>query len=171
MMVKERVHRETDICQRERAWWRPLYTGGRFSSSGLADESLAQRSTLLSVQYMCINNHVSSQSVLERDSESLRVEMENGERGRERVAQETKRSSPMQTQIRFALLRRQGAEHRVLVDATKPLKTTLHPGMYTPPSHLSSNWHTVYIYISPWRPYWPNIQSKRQVMICSPRDY
>ncbi len=43
------------------------------------------------------------------------------------------RSGPKQTQISFALLRRQGAEHRVLVDATKPLKTTLQPGMPPPP--------------------------------------
>lgn len=66
--------------------------------------------------------------------------------GRETVAQETKEAALKQTQISFALLRRQGAEHRVLVDTTKPLKTTLQPGMYTPHnpslpllSHLSSN--------------------------------
>lgn len=41
------------------------------------------------------------------------------------------RSSPKQTQISFALLRRQGAEHRVLMDATKPLKTTLQSGLCT----------------------------------------
>lgn len=41
------------------------------------------------------------------------------------------RSSPKQTQISFALLRRQGAEHKVLMDATKPLKTTLQSGMCT----------------------------------------
>ena len=43
------------------------------------------------------------------------------------------RIGPKQTQISSALLRRQGAEHRVLVDAAKPFKTTLQPGMYAPP--------------------------------------
>lgn len=42
------------------------------------------------------------------------------------------KSSPKQPQISFALLRRQGAEHKVLVDITKPLKTTLQPWMYSP---------------------------------------
>ena len=65
------------------------------------------------------------------------------------------RSDPKQTQISSALLRRQGAEHRVLLDATKPFKTTLQPGMYAPPSslsHSSCHWHSVYIDIKPWRP-------------------
>lgn len=42
---------------------------------------------------MCIDKHVSSRGVLERDSESLRSGMEEGEGGRETVAQETKEAA------------------------------------------------------------------------------
>lgn len=42
---------------------------------------------------MCIDKHVSSRGVLERDSESLGSGMEEGEGGRETVAQETKEAA------------------------------------------------------------------------------
>lgn len=72
-------------------------------------------------------------SVLERDAESLRLKWKSeGDGGREMVTPTDEKSSPKQPQISFALLRRQGAEHKVLVDITKPLKTTLQPWMYSP---------------------------------------
>lgn len=78
------------------------------------------------------------------------------------------KSSPKQPQISFALLRRQGAEHKVLLDITKPLKTTLQPWMYSPHRIYPV---TVYIQISPWRPYRLKTLPQRQVMICSPRSH
>lgn len=48
------VHREEDRINR------PLCTNSRLLPSGLTDEFLAQRWTLLSLQYMCISKHVPS---------------------------------------------------------------------------------------------------------------
>lgn len=81
------------------------------------------------------------------------------------LSPERRKRQPKQTQISCALLRRQGAEHGVLVDATKPLKTNLPP--FLPPSILFilPLTHSVYIDIIPWRPPWLNINAHSQVMI------
>lgn len=79
------------------------------------------------------------------------------------LSPERRKRQPKQTQISCALLRRQGAEHGVLVDATKPLKTNLPPSLL--PSYLSYPWHSVYIDIIPWRHPWLNINAHSQVMI------
>lgn len=101
---------------------------------------LTQRSTCLSLQYIWVNNHVSSRSVLEQDTEPVRLKKSEVEGGS--LSPERRKRQPKQTQISCALLRRQGAEHGVLVDATKPLKTNLPPSL--PPSYLSYPWHTAF---------------------------
>lgn len=130
-----RVHGEPGGCQsqKNRAWWRPLYSGSGASSSGLTDESLAQRSTLLSAAiYVHRQACVRSRCPWARQWVA-RVGGGRGRRWEGDSRPRDERSGPKQTQISSALLRRQGAEHRVLVDATKPFKTTLQPGMYAPP--------------------------------------
>lgn len=71
---------------------------------------------------------MSSQSVLEQDSEPVRLEKSEEEGSS--LSPKRRKRQPKQTQISCALLRRQGAEHGVLVDATKPLKTNLPPSFY-----------------------------------------
>lgn len=119
-----------------------------FSSSGLTDESAAQRSTLPSTAiYVLQRSCVQSECPwARRRVAKVEADETEGETGRRRQADGRPRDescSPKHTQISCALLRRQGAEHRVLVDATKPIKTTLQPRMYSPPSpyHPSCHWH------------------------------
>lgn len=54
-----------------------------------------------------------------------------------------KKSCLQQTQISFALLRRQKAEHKALADATKPLKTSFQPGMHSPNQFIQKLTHSV----------------------------
>lgn len=84
----------------------------------------------------------------------------SGEEGSSLSPKRRKRQ-PKQAQISCALLRRQGAEHGVLVDATKPLKTNLPPSFHaiypnpdTQPLHR-------------YRPQWLNINAQSRVMIRS----
>lgn len=86
----------------------------------------------------------------------------SGEEGSSLSPKRRKRQ-PKQTQISCALLRRQGAEHGVLVDATKPLKTNLPPSIL----FILTLTHSVYIDIIPWRPRWLNINAQSRVMIRS----
>lgn len=120
-----------------------------FSSSGLTDESAAQRSTFPSTAiYVLQGSCVESECPwARRRVAKVEADETEGEAGIRREADGRPRDescSPKHTQISCALLRRQGAEHRVLVDATKPIKTTLQPRMYSPPSpyHPSCHWHT-----------------------------
>lgn len=71
---------------------------------------------------------MSSGSVLEQDTEPVRLKKSEVEGGS--LSPERRKRQPKQTQISCALLRRQGAEHGVLVDATKPLKTNLPPSFH-----------------------------------------
>lgn len=147
MMVRASVHIETDICQSQT----DRSDGDLCALAACSHQVVWQTSLGLKGQHFFhCNIHASTTMCPVKVSLSETVSRwgwggKERKRGRETVTQETK-----QTQISFALLRRQGAEHRVLVDATKPFKTTLQPWTCTPPppSHLSSNWHTPFTFTS-----------------------